>query len=60
MSEETLPVLASSAPEQSSLPLEEKRRRLAELVVNSVPSPTSQRVYRALCRDTCVELTHPT
>jgi hypothetical protein len=46
MSEETLPVLASSAPEQSSLPPEEKRRRLVELVVNSVPSQTSQRVYR--------------
>ena len=45
MSEETLPVLAS-APEPSLLPPEEKRRRLVELVVNSVPSQTSQRVYR--------------
>jgi hypothetical protein len=46
MSEEALPVLASSAPEQSSLPPEEKRRRLVELVVKGVPSQTSQRVYR--------------
>jgi predicted phosphoadenosine phosphosulfate sulfurtransferase len=48
MSEEALPepVLAFLAPEQSSLPPEEKRRQLAELVVNSVPSQTSQRVYR--------------
>jgi site-specific recombinase XerD len=46
MSEETLSVVTSSAPAQSSLSLEEKRRRLVELVVNSVPSQTSQRVYR--------------
>jgi len=37
-----LPALALSQP----LPPEEKRRHLLELVVQSVPSPTSQRVYR--------------
>jgi site-specific recombinase XerD len=37
-----LPALAISQP----LPPEEKRRYLIELVVQSVPSPTSQRVYR--------------
>ncbi len=37
-----LPALAISPP----LPPEEKRRHLLELVVQSVPSPTSQRVYR--------------
>jgi site-specific recombinase XerD len=41
-----LPALASPVLAPSSLPPEEKRRRLVELVVNSVPSPTSQRVYR--------------
>jgi hypothetical protein len=46
MSEETLAVLTASAPAQSSPPPEEKRRRLVERVVHSVPSPTSQRVYR--------------
>jgi site-specific recombinase XerD len=44
--EALLPALASPVLAPSSLPPEEKRRRLVELVVNSVPSPTSQRVYR--------------
>ncbi|HMF75177.1 MAG TPA: site-specific integrase [Bryobacteraceae bacterium] len=45
--EETLlPAPVSPALVPSSLPPEEKRRRLVELVVHSVPSPTSQRVYR--------------
>jgi site-specific recombinase XerD len=41
-----LPGAASPAPTPSSLPPDEKRRRLVELVVNSVPSRISQRVYR--------------
>jgi hypothetical protein len=44
--EALLPALASPVLALSSLPPEEKRRRLVELVVNSVPSKTSQRVYR--------------
>jgi hypothetical protein len=44
--EALLPALASPVLAPSSLPPEEKRRRLVELVVNSVPSHTSQRVYR--------------
>jgi len=44
--EALLPALASPVLTPSSLPPEEKRRRLVELVVHSVPSPTSQRVYR--------------
>jgi hypothetical protein len=44
--EALLPALASPVLAPSSLPPEEKRWRLVELVVNSVPSPTSQRVYR--------------
>jgi hypothetical protein len=44
--EALLPALASPVLTPSSLPPEEKRRRLVELIVNSVPSPTSQRVYR--------------
>jgi site-specific recombinase XerD len=44
--EALLPALASPVLTPSSLPPEEKRRRLVELVVNSVPSQTSQRVYR--------------
>jgi hypothetical protein len=47
MSEETLlPAPVSPALAPSALLPEEKRRRLVELVVNSVPSKTSQRVYR--------------
>jgi site-specific recombinase XerD len=44
--EALLPALASPVLTPSLLPPEEKRRRLVELVVNSVPSQTSQRVYR--------------
>jgi hypothetical protein len=46
MSEEAPPAPGIPAIIPTSLLPEEKRRRLVELVVNSVPSQTSQRVYR--------------